>query len=172
VSAIGAALTPLARAGANSQRSGIWERLRRRFRRRRGTGLSDILIRPDWQSHPFNERVGTTAAWYVLLVPTSGEGHLVSADLKRALLGQRADFTVLVGFFANDPTAIDIRQAADGDCRIVPVQVHAESRDWAAMTAAFEHAISQLEEHRSRKPNDIVLVPYPELIIKRSESAR
>ena len=108
----------------------------------------------------------------MLLVPTLEEGHLVSADLKRALLRQRADFTVLVGFFANDPTATDIWKAAKGDCRIVPVQVQAEPEDWAAMTAAFEQEIVQLKKQRSRDPNDIVLVPLPELIIRGVGPAR
>jgi len=127
-----------------------------------------MIERADWRTHPFSERFSNQPAWYVLLVPTSWEGHQVKADLERAMAGQKADFSVLIGFLSNDPTASYIWEAAESDARIVPVPCAVDKPRWDVMKGDFDQALETLKAQRKREPTDVLLVSFPELIIHRS----
>ena len=139
----------------------------RRLRRHRAPKLSDMLDLPAWQEHPLSHRCGVDQAWYVLLVPTIREGQHVRSDVLRALRNQQADFTVVIGYFSEDPTEPDILAAAELDVRIRPLRIEAQAGDWERMSAELQAKLLQLEAERGRRPHDTLCVSLPELIIRR-----
>lgn len=103
----------------------------------------------------------------MLFVPTSEEGHEVESDIVRALKGQTADFTVVIGYFAGDLFEPSILSAAETDSRILPLEVEAQYCDWTAMTAAFALELERLQAERGKRASDCMYVALPDLIIRR-----
>lgn len=124
-----------------------------------------MLPLPTWKRHPFPQSLGSVPAWYALLVPTIEEGREVLEAVPRLLAPQRRDFTILVAFSVDDSTRDCIEEAALLEPRIIPVI--AESNQPDSLEEALTHRLSELEQQRGQKVTDALIVPLPELQIKR-----
>ena len=148
--------------GAEPWWKSLWNRLRGRPS---AQGLSDMLPLPTWEQHPFSQSFGSVPAWYALLVPTIEEGHEVLEALPRLLAPQRRDFAILVAFSVDDSTRGCIEEAALLEPRIIPVIAGSNRPD--SLEVALTHRLSDLEQQRGQKVTDALIIPLPELQIKR-----
>ena len=94
------------------------------------------------------------------------EGHEVLEVLPRLLASQRVDFTVLVACSIDDSTRSCIEEAAFLNPRIVAVS--AKTNLLHDLEYALTRHLSKLEQERGRKVTDALIVPLPELQLKRS----
>lgn len=134
-----------------------WRRLRRR-----SPSLSDMLRLPTFDEHAFPSAIAGEPAWYVLLVPTFHEGQDVADTLTKMLARQKADFTVVIAYYEDDPSADSILRAARDDQRIVPLQIHLGGD----MESALCQQLSSLEQRRGRTASDALIVPLPGLLLQ------
>lgn len=142
--------------------SRVWQRVRPA---RAAPRVSDLLPLPTWSEHPLGRMSNLSPAWYLLLVPTLGEGEDVLELLPTLLDGKREEFTVLVGYGPNDPTRESIMAAAKLNPRIVPIAASHSGLD--AIEAALIAGLKRLEEEAGRRATDTLIVPFPALIAKR-----
>lgn len=143
-----------------------WRRVVSRIRGRNAPSLSVLLQPPAWSEYPLPKHVGNELAWYVLFVPTCEEGFKVRSELTRVLAQQKADFTVLVGFPDDDPTAEDIDAAARMDDRILPVRTGPPGSELDKIISKLNDKLLRIEEGRQRQASDVTIVSMSQLILR------
>lgn len=101
--------------------------------------------------------------WYVLLIPSHGEGEDILEIAPRLLAGRNDDFTLIFAAHKDDQTIDALDQARRKDDRIVYVLVEDEGIE--ALENALIEELHRLEKERGRRATDTLIVPFTMLSV-------